>query len=190
MLGETVANWERGLTKPLIRHWPAILKFLGSDPQPPPESLPGRLRAIRKRLGLTQAALAARLGQDEKQVCRWELGRQAPHRWIAARIDLTLRVLEGHPAEGPQNPLTYFDLTRWRRRPPGDGVPIRPKTFGEYLRHRRLALGLSQEQAGRLLGVSRAVVYRWERDSVPVPSSRIAAVRRFLKGSTHRRGNE
>ena len=175
-----MANWERGRTKPLIRHWPAILKFLDSDPEPASEGLPGRLQAIRRRLGLTQAAVALRLGQDEKQVCRWERGRQAPHRWIAGRIDLTLRALEGRPTEGPQKALTYFDLTRWRRRPPGDGVRIHPQTFGERLRFRRLELGLSQSEAGTCLGAGRATVYRWERDACSPPPRFQAVLIQFL----------
>jgi transcriptional regulator with XRE-family HTH domain len=46
---------------------------------------------------------------------------------------------------------------------------------------------MSQEQVGRMLGVSRAILYRWERDAVPVPSSRMATVRRFLLRVNHRR---
>jgi DNA-binding transcriptional regulator YiaG len=62
---ETVANWERGHGRPLARHHGAVIRFLGFDPGPAGDSLPARLQTIRRRLGLTQAELAARLGQDE-----------------------------------------------------------------------------------------------------------------------------
>lgn len=46
-------------------------------------------------------ALTARLGQDEKQICRWERGRLRPHPWIAGRLDLDLRALSPpHRLEG------------------------------------------------------------------------------------------
>jgi transcriptional regulator with XRE-family HTH domain len=158
----TVGNWELGKERPGIRHTAAILAFLGYDPEPPADSLPGRLRAVRRRLGLTQAELAARLGQDEHQVCRWEGGRQKPHPWIAGRIDLGLRALEGWPVDGPEPPMSFFDLTRWRRKPPS-GDTVRPRTFGERLRARRLRLGLSMAEVARRTGVSRTALYRLER---------------------------
>ena len=105
---ETVGAWERSTSKPSIRRLAGILGFLGEDPEPADGTLPGRLAAIRRRLGLTPAELAARLGQDEHQICRWERGRKRPHPWIAGRIDRALRELDGHPVEAA-SPTTYFD---------------------------------------------------------------------------------
>lgn len=39
---------------------------------------PSRIRALRRRLGLTQAALAARLGASYVSVNRWENGQTRP----------------------------------------------------------------------------------------------------------------
>jgi DNA-binding XRE family transcriptional regulator len=103
-----------------------------------------------------------------------------PHPWIAGRIDLGLRALEGRSAEGADAPLSFFDLTRWRRRRTLGLGTVEPRTLGERIREARLRLGMSQEAAGRVLGVSRTTLYYWEKDSVPVPRSRMAAVRRFL----------
>lgn len=158
----TVSNWERGTERPLIRHIAAIIGFLGYDPEPAPETLPGRLQSIRRQLGLTQADLATRLGQDEGQISRWENGRLRPHPWIAGRIDLTLRALEGRRVEDPQPPISFFDSTRWRRKPPA-GLAIRPRTFGERLRARRLRLGLTMDEVASRARTTRGTLYRIER---------------------------
>ncbi len=114
--------------------------------------------------------MAARVGQDEHQICRWEHGRLRPHPWIAGRLDLELRALEGRPVEHSPT-LNFFDLTRWRRRPP-QGVAIRPETFGERLRARRLQLGLSMEDLGRMVEISRGAIYRLERGK-QLPSAKL-----------------
>lgn len=159
---ETIAAWELGRTKPGVRQVAKIVTLLERDPVDHPATLSGRLEAVRRRLGLTQAELAARLGQDEKQICRWERGRQNPHPWLAGRIDLGLRGLEGQALDGADATISFFDLTRWRRKPPG-GSAVRPKTLGERLRARRLALALSATFVARQAGTSRGTLYRIER---------------------------
>ncbi len=159
---ETVTAWELGHTRPSVRRLPTNSAFLGDEAQPPAETLPERLLAIRRRLGLTQAELAARLGQDEHQICRWERGRLKPHPWLAGRVELTLLTLEGRPANKLPAPLSFFDLTRWRRKPP-KGVAVIPATFGERLRAHRLECGLSMEDLGQRVKVSRGTIYRLER---------------------------
>ncbi|MBI5709507.1 MAG: helix-turn-helix domain-containing protein [Candidatus Eisenbacteria bacterium] len=158
---EAIAAWELGRTKPGIRLVAKIVALLEGDPVDHPATLAGRLVAIRRRLGLTQAELAARLVQDEKQICRWERGKRTPHPAIACRIDLALRELEGRPAGGEAGRLRYFDLTLRRRRPVG--VVAQPKTLGDWLRARRLELGLSAAFVARQAGMSRRTLYRIER---------------------------
>jgi transcriptional regulator with XRE-family HTH domain len=160
---ETVSAWELGRARPSIRQVAKIIALLGGDPESVPEGLPGRLLAVRRRLGLTQAQLAMRLGQDEAQISRWESSRKRPHVWIAGRIDLTLRVLEGRPANELQAPLSFFDVTRWRRKPP-EGMRIGPVTYGERLRAKRLDLGLTLEAVAKRAGTNRGTLYRLERD--------------------------
>ena len=82
-------------------------------------------------------------------------------------------------------PLTYFDRTCWRRRPPTDLTDGKPKSLGDRLRQRRLELGLSQEQLGRRFGVGRVTLYRWERGACDPPASRRESVTAFL-GSRRR----
>jgi transcriptional regulator with XRE-family HTH domain len=166
---ETIAAWELGRTEPGIRHLAKIVALLGGDPVDHPATLSGRLLAIRRRLGLTQTELAARIGQDEKQICRWERGPRTPHPAIAGRIDQALGQLEGRLPQAESKPASYFDLTRWRRKPP-PGEAAKPKTFGERLRAQRLGLGLSATFVAAMTGTSRGMLYRIERGRRRVPA--------------------
>lgn len=69
---QTVCNWERGRTEPEPRHYPAIIAFLSYDPLPSGETLGERIRATRRRQGLSQEQLGQILGVDESTVCAWE----------------------------------------------------------------------------------------------------------------------
>ena len=68
----SLLNWEKGRSAPDVRFWPAILRFLGYDPRPEPETLGGRLRAAREAEGLSEEALARRLGLDPGTLAAWE----------------------------------------------------------------------------------------------------------------------
>jgi len=84
---ETLKNWERGVGKPMIRHWPKVIAFLGYDPIPEPETLPERIAHSRRRLGMTQARLAHALEVDSVTIWRWERGDCVPPKSVLARID-------------------------------------------------------------------------------------------------------
>jgi transcriptional regulator with XRE-family HTH domain len=71
----TVGNWEKGKTSPAVRYFPAIFRFLGYDPFPEPKTLPEKLLAKRRALGLSVKKAAMRAGADESTFARWE--RQA-----------------------------------------------------------------------------------------------------------------
>lgn len=43
---------------PTIRYMPAIIAFLGYNPYPAPQTLPEKLLAARRRLGLTRRQMA------------------------------------------------------------------------------------------------------------------------------------
>jgi transcriptional regulator with XRE-family HTH domain len=75
---QTIAGWECNATSPEIHYIPAILNFLGHDPLPPAISLPERLAAARKRFGLSQRKMAAKLGVDPATLMGWEAGRHQP----------------------------------------------------------------------------------------------------------------
>lgn len=71
----TLRNWEKGRAKIGEAHYLKVIRFLGYDPNPAPRSLPERLRAARRVSGLSQKALALRLGLDPSTVRAWEGGR-------------------------------------------------------------------------------------------------------------------
>lgn len=83
---ETVAAWERGESDPLARRWPAIERVLGPGLVPERDDLPGRVRAARLRLGLTQEQVASRTGLDPRTVRNAETGRHRPTRRTLERL--------------------------------------------------------------------------------------------------------
>lgn len=68
----TYARWERGQDKPSTRFRPAIVRFLGLDPEPTPQTLGERIRAARLRAGLSPRQLAERLNVSSSTVRAWE----------------------------------------------------------------------------------------------------------------------
>ena len=126
------------------------------------------------------------------------LGERQPaaSSWMAGRVATILAHLEeiaGQHAgtSGPDVgtlPLTYFDRTRWRRRPPTALTDGEAVTIGDRLRRRRLELGLSQVQLGKQLGVGRATVYRWERGECVPKGAWANGLDRFLKQAPTRSG--
>jgi len=72
---QTVLNWERNHTRVSTRFMPQVMTFLGYDPREEPGPLGLRIRALRERQGLSQSALAAKLGLNTSTVNAWERGR-------------------------------------------------------------------------------------------------------------------
>jgi DNA-binding XRE family transcriptional regulator len=66
----TVLNWETGATNPKFRYMPAILRFLGHNPNPvnPDAPLHIRLKARRVELGLSLKQLAKQLPLNETTI--------------------------------------------------------------------------------------------------------------------------
>lgn len=87
-----------------------------------------RIRAIRHRRGLTQAALAARIGRTANTLALLEMGRSAPPfeilRLLAMALDAPLRDFFAAPEEEAGNPweaaLIRDVLDGARRLPPGE----------------------------------------------------------------------
>jgi transcriptional regulator with XRE-family HTH domain len=74
----TYLLWEASRTVPTVRQYPAIFTFLGYDPFPPPNTLPERIAAKRRQLGLSIGASAGVVGVDEGTFARWESGEWKP----------------------------------------------------------------------------------------------------------------
>jgi transcriptional regulator with XRE-family HTH domain len=67
----TYQAWEQG-HEPTVRHWPAIIAWLGYYPFPEPVTPAEKLVAYRREHGLSQAELAEKLGVDGGSITRWE----------------------------------------------------------------------------------------------------------------------
>jgi DNA-binding transcriptional regulator YiaG/pyrrolidone-carboxylate peptidase len=70
----TYRRWEQGKDKPSARFHPAIVTFLGHDPDRDPREFGEQIKAARERDGLTRAQLAQRLNVSSSTVKAWEAG--------------------------------------------------------------------------------------------------------------------
>src|SRR5207249_5241069 len=83
----SVFNWENNRTMPQVRHIPKIIDFLGYNPLPAARSFSEKLRAVRRTLGLSQRAMAKRLGIDPGTLQAWESGRRRPSKKLQRIVD-------------------------------------------------------------------------------------------------------
>lgn len=89
----TVGNWETGQTNPVLRFVPAIIRFLGYDPEPPQQkTIAEHLKAKRRELGWSQKDAARHLGVDPSTWSSWERGGTimalAHRKCVATFIDM------------------------------------------------------------------------------------------------------
>ena len=168
----TVSYWERGVRRPATSHWPRLGVVLGLDQTEvaalfadhPPARLDGRplpcLALVRRRAGVTQRALAERVGVAPTTLSMWETARIAVSLPMLARLANALNV---DPATLVAEPVT---------------VPVRDP---RPLRHMRRAARMSQREAAAHLGIAIGSLARYEagqrRPPVPV-ARRMAAVYR------------
>ena len=91
--------WEGGKREPADRLWPVVINFLGYDPSPVPTSFGDRLRVARRKVGLSQRALAKEIGCDWTTAVGWERGVTVPSpdhaTWLARRL-----CKDGQPQNG------------------------------------------------------------------------------------------
>ncbi|HSK74820.1 MAG TPA: helix-turn-helix transcriptional regulator [Thermoanaerobaculia bacterium] len=71
----TVINWEMNHTRVANRFLPKVVAFLGYNPREEAGELGNRIRMQRERQGLSQRALAEKLGLNVSTVVAWERGR-------------------------------------------------------------------------------------------------------------------
>jgi transcriptional regulator with XRE-family HTH domain len=72
----TIYSWEKNRTSPPVQYIPRIIQFIGYVPYNTEfESVGQELMTRRHILGLTQEAMARRLGVDPTTLRRWERGR-------------------------------------------------------------------------------------------------------------------
>lgn len=80
---KTLMWWEHDEREPSDRFYPAIIRYLGGEPWPVPETLGERLRAKRRRSGLSIDRAAVLMGVDEGTLGRWERGEWMPRLGVA-----------------------------------------------------------------------------------------------------------
>jgi transcriptional regulator with XRE-family HTH domain len=71
----SLLNWEANYTRVQTRFMPNVVAFLGYDPRQESSRIGDRIRILRERQGLSQVALAAKLGLNASTVVNWERGR-------------------------------------------------------------------------------------------------------------------
>jgi transcriptional regulator with XRE-family HTH domain len=74
----SVWNWENEKAEPEDKLFPAIIRFLGYEPWPTPLTLPERLRAERRRRGISMEAAAELMGVAHGALANWESGLSQP----------------------------------------------------------------------------------------------------------------
>ena len=83
----TIWNWEANYSSPQLRFIPKVVAFLGYDPYCiRSHSLGERLREYRRRMGLSQKALAHRLGVDPSTLGKWERRHSQPSRGLLSKL--------------------------------------------------------------------------------------------------------
>ncbi|MDR3416888.1 MAG: hypothetical protein P4L83_11945 [Nevskia sp.] len=86
----TIINWEKGRTEPPATSGPAILAFIGYDPYPAPQTLPGRMRAKRRAMGWSIREAARQFGVDAGTWGYWEGSAVVPWQRFADALELFL----------------------------------------------------------------------------------------------------
>jgi transcriptional regulator with XRE-family HTH domain len=94
----TVGRWERDQKRPAIQLMPGVLRLLGPGSLAIQKSLPEPLLSARQLLGLSQAALAEKLGVDRGTVGDWEGGVRLPAEERLAAVEALLSLDRGKPA--------------------------------------------------------------------------------------------
>lgn len=85
---DTILNWEKGYSEPLIFQIPILIDFLDYYPiNLTPNSIAEHLQQKRQKLGWTQKVAAKNLGVDPCTWSSWECGGTImthKHRWLVA----------------------------------------------------------------------------------------------------------
>jgi transcriptional regulator with XRE-family HTH domain len=92
----TIHNWEANVVQPRLHFMPAIIRFLGYNPLPPPTPAGWgeRLVSCRTALGISQKELAEQLAVDQGTLARWERGERQPAGAFLTRVSRFLSTSE------------------------------------------------------------------------------------------------
>lgn len=176
---ETIRLWERGAVQPTPERLARLIPVLAIEAsfwQQEPASaghadddlpeLARRLRTERTALGLTQAAVAERLGVAQATYAAWETGRATPGAQHAARLAALLGETEGAVASIIAAPLVV-DTSGWPQ-------------LGRLMGARRQALQLSRAALAQEIGTTSRTIMTWELGYRRPPASHLPALARAL----------
>lgn len=109
-------------------------------------SVATRLRAVREKFGLTQPAIAERLGYSRRQYINWENGEATPPIWalqaLRREFDIDPEWILSGPDDVPRSQATPQDWSRYDR--------LRREVEALCL---KVGIGLSAEQVEQLARV-------------------------------------
>lgn len=151
-----------------MEQWPKIIAFLGFEPWPEPKTPAQKLRAARRRQGLSIADAATVLSVAPSTLWWWEHGRKPHRREHKARIAAFVGGVAAESSPGT---------------PDGETVSAAVEPISSLIRHRRRELRLSQQQAAKEIGVNTWTVLLWEQ-------GRHAPTPRFYPGLIRFLGHE
>ena len=176
---ESIRLWERGAVQPsedhLVRLIP-ILAIEGSLWQDAPAhdaeeqtELARRLRQERQELGLTQAALAARLRTALDIYASWESGSSTPGCEQISLLATHLGLPDDDAAALCASGLVV-DVSGW-------------PAFGQLVGARRQALGLTRKDLATMVGVTPRALMTWELGYRRPPAAQVLALAARLQVS-------
>ena len=132
----TYGRWERDQKRPAIKFMPGALMLLGPGSSATQKSLPERLLSARQLLGLSQAALAERLGVDRGTVGDWERGVRLPSEERLAAVEALLLPGGGKPVREDGNEQAEEEDVAQDRDHRGDGASREPLVIAQVARVR------------------------------------------------------
>lgn len=88
----TFGLWEKECEEVSDRFYPSLIRFLGLEPWPRPQTLGERLQAERRRRGLGAARAAGVIGVQFQLLGQLEAGEVLPNPKVQAKLDRFLNV--------------------------------------------------------------------------------------------------
>ncbi len=82
----TIVNWEKNYKSPKVSMFPRIYEFLGYEPEIKVATLGEKIKAYRRRLGLSQEKFAKKLGIDSSTLRKWEWGETGPSGTLLVKL--------------------------------------------------------------------------------------------------------
>jgi len=171
----TVTLWETGKSRPRPSNLAQIITLREMSQEQVDEALgresvpasvtPKQIKALRKKLSLTQADLAKRLGVSTSTVTAWERGKATPGRQARKALKDLMRAPAAATRQAPPSTPPASELT--------------PAQISEL----RKKAGLSQAQLAARLGVSPNTVSNWETGNTTPRRSSVEKLRALAESS-------